>query len=42
VIFSLTAIATAFGCAVATGVVFGYMPAQRAARLDPVVALASE
>ena len=42
VIFSLSAITAAFGCAVATGVVFGYMPAQRAAGLDPVVALASE
>nr|WP_315429707.1 MacB family efflux pump subunit [uncultured Albidiferax sp.] len=42
VVFSLSAMLGAFGCAVATGIVFGYMPAQRAARLDPVVALASE
>ncbi|XAH26242.1 MacB family efflux pump subunit [Xylophilus sp. GW821-FHT01B05] len=42
VIFSLTAMAGAFGCAVATGLVFGYMPAKQAAGLDPVVALASE
>lgn len=42
VIFSLTAMAGAFACAVATGLVFGYMPARRAAGLDPVVALASE
>lgn len=42
VVFSLTAIVGAFGCAVATGVIFGFMPAQRAAGLDPVVALASE
>ncbi|MFN3440440.1 MAG: MacB family efflux pump subunit [Acidovorax sp.] len=42
VVFSLTAIAGAFACAVATGLVFGYMPARRAAGLDPVVALASE
>jgi macrolide transport system ATP-binding/permease protein len=42
VIFSLTAMGGAFACSVATGLVFGYMPARRAAGLDPVVALASE
>jgi macrolide transport system ATP-binding/permease protein len=41
-IFSLRAILGAFGCALATGLVFGYMPARQAARLEPVVALASE
>jgi macrolide transport system ATP-binding/permease protein len=35
-------VALAFGCAFATGLVFGFMPARKAARLDPVVALASE
>lgn len=42
VVFSLTAMAGAFGCAMATGLLFGYMPARRAAALDPVVALASD
>jgi len=32
----------AFTCAVATGLVFGFAPAMKAARLDPVVALSSE
>ncbi|BCJ92084.1 macrolide export ATP-binding/permease protein MacB [Terrihabitans soli] len=32
----------AFGCAVLTGVVFGFMPALKAAKLDPVAALASD
>ena len=32
----------AFGCALATGLLFGLMPARQAARLDPVVALGSE
>ena len=39
---SLGPVALAFGCAFATGLVFGFMPARKAARLDPVVALASE
>ncbi|MDM0028084.1 MacB family efflux pump subunit [Variovorax saccharolyticus] len=42
VIFSLRAIAGAFLCATATGLVFGFMPARQAAGLDPVVALSSE
>lgn len=32
----------AFSCAFATGLLFGYLPARKAASLDPVVALASE
>ena len=39
-IFSGVGTAVAFGCAVGTGVVFGFMPARQAARLDPVKALA--
>ncbi|RIX75545.1 MacB family efflux pump subunit [Acidovorax cavernicola] len=42
VIFSLTAIVGAFCCAVLTGLVFGFMPARKAAALDPVAALSSE
>ncbi|SHI19819.1 ABC transporter permease [Pollutimonas bauzanensis] len=41
-VFSVTAMAGAFACAVVTGVLFGFMPARTAARLDPVVALAGE
>jgi len=39
---TLWPVALAFGCAFATGLIFGFMPARKAARLDPVVALASE
>ena len=37
-----TPIMLAFGCAFATGLIFGYMPARKAAHLDPVVALSAE
>jgi macrolide transport system ATP-binding/permease protein len=40
VIFSLAAVLGAVVCAVLTGLVFGFMPALRAARLEPVAALA--
>ncbi|MFJ3109320.1 MULTISPECIES: MacB family efflux pump subunit [Pseudomonas] len=40
--FALPAMLGAFACAVVTGIVFGFMPARKAARLDPVKALTSE
>ncbi|MDO8289593.1 MAG: MacB family efflux pump subunit [Parvibaculum sp.] len=40
--YSLTPPLFAFTCAFATGLLFGYLPARKAAGLDPVVALASE
>ncbi|RZL62708.1 MAG: MacB family efflux pump subunit [Variovorax sp.] len=40
--YSAMPVLLAFGCAFATGLVFGYLPAKKAAGLDPVVALSSE
>ena len=40
--FTLAPVVLAFGCAFATGLVFGLMPARKAAHLDPVLALASD
>ncbi|EKD40585.1 MAG: hypothetical protein ACD_75C00005G0003, partial [uncultured bacterium] len=41
-LFSVWAILPAFACAFITGLVFGYLPAKKAAHLDPVVALATD
>lgn len=40
--YSMLPVVLAFSCAFATGLIFGFLPARKAAGLDPVAALASE
>lgn len=42
VIFSVTPAVLAFSSSFCTGIVFGYLPARKAAQLEPVMSLASE
>jgi len=41
-VFSVGSIATAFACSTLIGIVFGFVPARNAARLDPIQALARD
>ena len=41
-IYSTVSIVAAFLCATLIGVVFGYLPARNASRLDPVAALSRD
>jgi macrolide transport system ATP-binding/permease protein len=42
IVFTAAPVLLAFGCAFMTGLLFGFMPARKAARVDPVVALSAE
>ena len=41
-VYSTTSMVAAFACSTLIGVIFGFLPASNAARLDPVDALARE
>ena len=40
--FSIISIIAAFSCSTMIGIIFGYVPAKRAAKLDPIYALERE
>lgn len=42
VLYAATPVVLAFACAFLTGLIFGFLPARKASRLDPVQALSSE